>query len=137
MYHLKHFIIKELIPPETYAAEGDASLLHIDERILVTLDQVRDFYGVAVTVNNWHRSGNFKYRGYRPSTCEVGATHSMHRLGQAVDFDVHGRRADQVRAELRQNYQRFPFIRRMEDGVSWVHIDLKETGENGIQLFKV
>jgi len=62
----------------------------------------------------------------------------MHRLGKAVDFDVKGMSAEQVRGVIRMNQVELMRLglTRIESGVNWVHIDLKETGLNHIYEFK-
>ena len=133
---LKHFIIKEFVPPEIWNIEGEQSILHLDEKIIITIEQIREFFNRPITINDWCYGGKFKYRGFRPESCNVGATHSMHRIGKALDFDVQGIVAENVRKEIVKNSFRFPFLKRMEKNVNWVHIDIKETKRKGIYLFK-
>lgn len=137
MYRSIYFLIKELVPPEVYAAEGDRAMVHVDERIVESLDQIRDFFGVPVTVNNWHVGGSFKYRCYRPEGCSIGAQRSMHKMDPcgAADCDVFGIDARKVRVTILANAQKFPHIRRMENSVNWVHIDIKPHDGTGIILF--
>lgn len=132
---MKHFIIKELVPPEVWEAEGERALAHFDERILVSIEQIRSHFNVPVTINNWHLGGQFKYRGYRPQSCNVGAKRSLHRSGGALDFDVRDFTADQVRREIIKRQDKFHYVKRLEDKVNWVHIDIKDTGRKEILLF--
>jgi len=62
----------------------------------------------------------------------------MHRIFKAVDFDVEGMTAEEVRGVIRMNQVELMKLglRRMESGVSWVHIDTKETGLSTIKEFK-
>jgi len=135
----EHFDIREFVPPETWSAYGEHSIKFIDSRILVLLEKIRELCGgKSITANNWHYAGKYRYRGYRPADCKVGALKSMHRLGKAVDFDVKGMSAEQVRGVIRMNQVELMRLglTRIEAGVNWVHIDLKETGLNHIYEFK-
>ena len=82
-----HFTVKELVDPDTFSVLGDSSLWLFKPEALWTLDAIRKFFNAPVLVNNWASGGNFKYRGFRPSNCKVGATNSQHRLGNAFDFN--------------------------------------------------
>jgi len=157
---LKHFLIKEFVPPETWDAEGEQSITHIDERLLITADQIWEHFDslypgkVSMVINNWCYGGKFRYRGYRPPACTEGAKHSMHReidgrLCGAFDADIYVRKsgrsvlmpAESVRQEIVRNRHKFPYLMRMEDGngktdgkedsVTWVHCDIKGAGVMG------
>ena len=59
----------------------------------------------------------------------------MHKFGKALDFDVKDLTAGEVRKEIVKKQKLFPFIKRIEKKVQWIHIDLKETNQEGIYLF--
>jgi hypothetical protein len=137
-YIPKHFKIQELVSSVVYQAEGDAAIVHLHDEILQIADQVREFFNVPVTINNWNSGGQFSYRGYRDSTYQDYRETDPHVMGIAIDLDVQGMDADKVRSEIIYNQAQFPLIYRMEAGVNWVHIDTKGFGEhprNGIYLF--
>jgi hypothetical protein len=137
-------LVKEFVPPETYEAEGDRAILHIDQRVIIALEQIDEFLGVKAVVNNWHLGMHYRYRGYRPASCSIGAPHSMHReinghLCGAIDATWEEKSADYVRSVIVVNQEKFPYIYRMETGIPWVHIDIKGIDEhprNGIKLFR-
>jgi hypothetical protein len=130
---MKHFTKAEFLPK---------CLMHLnvynvlDNRIVETAEQIRNFFGRLVIINNWERGGKYQYRGYRPQHCGIGATYSQHRFGRAIDFDVKGLSADYVRSEIIASQKRFEHITRMEEDVGWVHVDLMYTGVDEIYLFK-
>jgi hypothetical protein len=115
-----HFTWQELMPSAEYAHYW---LILMDDRILMTLDAIRMHYKRPVHVNNWHLGGKFSLRGFRPMTGKVGAKFSQHRFGRAVDFDVDGIPAEQVRNDIRSGL--FPLITCIEADVNWVHIDVR------------
>jgi len=129
----KHIHSEELLPPEW----GNAVVL--DPRLVIVLEKIRELCGGRpMILNTWHSGGSLKYRGYRPKSCTIGATKSMHREGKAADFDIKWMTADAVRAIIRKNAVELHALglRRIESGVSWVHIDLKETGLSTIKEFR-
>lgn len=132
---LRHFVIKEFVPPEVWDAEGENAIARLDPLILITAEQVREFFGAPVTINDWSLGGSLRYRGFRPASCMMGAVRSMHREGKAIDFDVKGHTADYVRKTILKNQNAFPHIRRMGRNVGWVHVDIKDTGKDEIILF--
>ena len=123
-YIPKHFHAYELLPNDLYALHGDNGLYLIDDRILSTLDQIREFVDSPITVNNWKIGGPFSQRGYRndPNT---GAKYSAHRFGRAVDFDIAGITADAFRTKVKSgDYDKvLGYITRMEEGIEWIHMD--------------
>jgi hypothetical protein len=129
MYLSKHFTPVELLPKswlETYGAE--IGMLAIDERILITLDALRDYFAVPITVNNWAKGGAFSFRGLRTPECLQYKPDSQHAFGRAIDFDVQGLSADYVRGVILDGQARWPLITRMEIGTPWIHIDCAGTG---------
>ena len=125
MYTLCNFTGQEFLPPEIWDIEGASGLSHIDDRILQTADQVREFFGVPVTINNWHTNGPFQYRGFRTPNCPLYIAGSMHSCGKAIDLDVQGITAPDVRLKIMANADKFPFIMRLEKNVPGVHLDIK------------
>lgn len=137
-YVPKYFKDYELLPPEVIESAGVNALLLMDERILIALDAVRKLIGFPVIVNNWHSGGSFTQRGFRTEV--IGAKYSQHRYGRAVDFDVQGMTAEQVRNAIAGAWKTstpLQNIRRMEADVSWVHIDCAPVEcSNGPVIFK-
>lgn len=136
-YKCHHFDITELVDPATYQTLGEAAWGLFDPLLLATLDRIRERYGVPMTANNWKIGGPFKFRGFRPSNCTEGAPLSSHRRGQAIDFDVQGKTADEVRADIKANpdHMDFMLITRVELGTNWVHIETSNHPTR-IQWFK-
>jgi len=136
---LKHFQLFEIVDPETYRSKGEAAWDLFNPEALMALDNLREFFGVPITINNWHIGGPFSLRGYRTPerAAELGASHSQHALGNAFDCDIHGLTADQARNGIIENKDNplLQKIMRLEDGVSWVHFDLMSVPDR-IHVFK-
>jgi hypothetical protein len=59
-----------------------------------------------------------------PLVQEKGSVYlSSHLLGKAGDFTIKGMTAEEARQKIRQNAHILPHPIRMEEGVSWLHID--------------
>jgi Peptidase M15 len=138
-YYLpKHFAVVELVPPDIYQVMGEGAIILMDDRILRIADAVRDHFDVPVTINNWKVGGQFSQRGFRTVQQAGGAGHSAHFYGRAIDFDVQGLTADEVRKEILSNSSAgdFPLISGMEMGIPWVHLDCANRySTNGIVQF--
>lgn len=135
-YEPKHFSIKEYVPPDIYNELGDGAIVLLDDRLLRSDDAIREFFGKAVTINNWHLDGRRMFSGYRPPDCRIGARYSQHRFGRASDKIISGISADEARKAILKNRKAFPLIRSMELGVSWLHTDCRPTKSDEIFLFK-
>ena len=141
MYYLpEYFKVEELVPPDLFTIHGYDSLYFLDDRILKTLDMLRDFLETPIIVNDWKNGGLFTQRGYRTAQ-SIGAKYSAHRFGKAVDFDVKKLSSDQFRKMVQKGEldSCLKYITRIEDNVSWNHIDCmglpREPGEK-IIFFK-
>lgn len=127
MYKPKHFQWHEFMPkPKDKAQEALYKriwLWVIDSRIFMLADQIREYYGVPVTINNWFWGGQFSLRGWRPFDCLIGALLSMHKFGRAFDFDVKGISPAQVRKDALAG--KFPLVTAIEVDISWNHFDVR------------
>ena len=57
--------------------------------------------------------------------------------GTAVDFDVQGMSAEEVRKWIERNKVLLPYPIRLEEGVNWVHLDMRNDGSKGrVTCFK-
>lgn len=114
------FAWHELMPSEKYKPYW---LYLMDMRLLITLDAMRMYYGVPITVNDWYWGGQYSLSGLRPMNTDVGAKFSMHKFGLAFDAKVKGVDAEKVRNDIRAG--NFPLITCIEKDVSWNHCDFR------------
>jgi uncharacterized protein YcbK (DUF882 family) len=140
MYQPKYFKSYELLPPDIYQKHGDNGLYFMDDRILWTLDRLRETLKQSIVVNTWKQGGKFSQRGYRNDPA-VGAPYSLHRFGRAVDFDFVGMTAAHFREMAKEGS--FPgelqHITRIEENVNWIHMDcagLPRVAGQEIDFFK-
>jgi hypothetical protein len=100
-----------------------------DIRVLETLLFIRKELGRPITINNWSTGGRFDERGIRCHLCDLVSSKSMtylspHVIGKGLDFDVAGMTAEEVRQWLESNAKSLLHPIRVEDGKSWVHLDV-------------
>ncbi len=119
-YTPRYFKWHEFMPSAEYERLW---LWLIDDRILRTMDAIREHYGKPVTINNWFWGGQYKERGLRSMTTTTGAKYSQHKFGRAVDFHIVGIPAETIRNDIRKGL--FPLITCIEKDVNWVHIDVR------------
>ena len=55
---------------------------------------------------------------------------SAHTMGKAVDFDVEGMTADEVRGWLAEHGAYLPYPIRVENDVNWLHMDVFQNKDN-------
>lgn len=124
MYLPKHFQAYELVPPAIYQNRGEKSFELIDERVLITLDTLRETFGPC-TINDWYWGGSFEQSGLRtPDAPEYSPT-SQHSFGRAMDCKFKEITAAEARARVIEHRLLFPYITFMENDVSWFHFDVR------------
>lgn len=135
---MKHFKTQELVGKQAYQLHGERAIRFLDEKLLTCLSIIREQLNRPITVNNWHIGGLFEQRGLRDNTQEIVRAKTMqgklylsaHVLGKAVDFDVKGMSAQEVREWIIDNEDLFPCKIRLEKGVDWVHLDVISEQKN-------
>lgn len=138
-YKCEWFEIHELVPPELISLPEDYLWELFDEKILVVLDRLRIALGRPITVNNWKSGGQYKFSGFRPKNCKIGAKKSGHKLGKSVDIKVKGMTPAEVLSFIQSRYNEFPEITEIEDikfTPTWLHISCRHTGLNHLKIIK-
>lgn len=128
----QYFSIKELVGKRTYKKYGERAWRFLDYRLLYALLIIREGIDRSITVNNWSFGGKRQQRGLRTIVQQMIKNYfyknklylSAHLFGKAVDFDVKGMTSQEVRDWIVSNERLFPFKIRLEDKVSWVHLDV-------------
>ena len=137
MYKPKHFALHELVDPQIYEIIGENAWKLLNEGALKTLDQLRDKFG-ALYVNTWYRGGSYKESGLRRANTNTGSSRSQHRVGCAFDCKFKNADIEEVYQYILENQQDFPYIKRIENisaTPTWLHFDVKETGQSEIYVF--
>lgn len=131
MYVSKYFKNEELLPRDV------TDISKIDEKLLMTIDEIRELLGVPCTINNWKSGGNREWCGLRTNRCTIGAVHSQHRLGKAADLHPVGMTADAARIILKKaiSQGKLKYLGGVELNVSWVHVDVRPRINNKVKYF--
>ena len=139
-----YFKIEEIACPHVYKKLGQAAWSIFDSRLLITIETLRQRINKPIFINNWQNGGEFSQRGFRCLQCDLvkkaiadnNLYISPHMTGQAVDFDVEGLEAEEVRLWIYKNKNIWPYPIRLESGVSWVHLDTRENEADKVYIFK-
>ena len=128
MYIPKFFKAYELVPPEIYELRKEKCFELIDVRVLITLDDLRRFFGPCI-VNDWHWGGHFEQSGLRTIDAPEFSPTSQHTFGRAMDCKFEETSADKIRQFVIENRAFFPHITFLEDDVDWFHFDVRNTDQ--------
>lgn len=134
MYICQNFDISELVPEKIYSQYGQEAWELLDDRLLITIDAVSDFFGSCV-INDYMSGGRRQWSGLRTSDCPWYTQRSQHNFGRAVDLVFADITAEKAREKILKHREKlFPFITSMELNVSWVHIDVRN--HKALKLFE-
>lgn len=141
MYKCKYFKIHELVDQKTYENTPEWKLwLLFDDRLLKTIDFIREALGQPITINNWKWGGDRQWSGYRPPNTPYYSQFSQHSLGRAVDMVFSNISAQEVRDKLKDliNNGKLDHIAlsftfeesksyrdTKRDALKWCHLDLR------------
>lgn len=142
----KYFSLYELVGRRTYNKYGVRGWRFLDYRLLYALLIIREGIGKPITVNDWiYDGGKRQQRGLRTIIQQMIKNYfyknrlylSAHLFGKAVDFDVKDMTAQEVRDWIVANADKFPFKIRLEDKVTWIHLDvIYEEKNSHVYLFQ-
>lgn len=147
----KYFETHELVGPHTHKKHGRRAWKFFSTDLLHALLIVREGIGKPITINNWYWGGKFSQRGLRSNLQNLVRQMflsfklylSGHVLGEAVDFDVEGMTAEEVRQWIIDHEYLFPMQIRLEHKkngkpIKWTHMDVIQEEHNPqVYLFNV
>lgn len=142
-YYPRYFELYELLPPEVFTYDDmiakekhlQKGWKYLTHELLITIDVVREIIGYPLICNTWYQDGNRRYCGWRPRNCLIGAAFSQHKEGNAVDLICPNMTAEQMRQRIKENQDKLPYPIRIEDKVSWLHLDLKDIDYKGEKIY--
>ena len=135
----KNFSLKEFVPSDMYALHGDKCIHLIDDRIIKIAQILRDEFGVMVA-NTWSNfsapnESEINYRGWRPWDHD-SAEFSAHKFGRAIDLISPKRDTQEMRQHIIDHHkEKFSLIRRIENKVNWLHLDVANTMTDDLVVF--
>jgi len=127
-----YFALEELVCPHVFEKYKIRAWMFLDQRLLTTIDTIRDRLGHSIYVNDWVMGGTYDERGLRCLRCDlvkakiqVGEIYmSAHCFGKALDFSVSGLNAEEVRLWIVARAGWWPYPIRLEKDVDWIHLDV-------------
>lgn len=124
----KTFRIEELVPPSIFNDRGELAWELIDEKLIITIDQIKkDFPNGTMTINDWVWGGQYHHSGIRDITSPDYKKYSMHSWGKAADIKFSKYSVEEVRQYVVNNPDKYPYVKGIEDfpGMSWLHVDVR------------
>ena len=131
----KHFKIHELVPKKMYEKYGEKAWRYVDVRLIESIDKLKEHFNLGtMTINNYFWGGSREWSGIRTPDSNYYSYGSQHSYANALDIVFSEYSAEEVRNYIIYNPHEFPYIKGLELGVSWVHLDVRN--EDEIVFFK-
>lgn len=132
----EYFDIEEIVCKDVYEKYGQIAWYFFDQRLLATMLVLRKRLNKGIYINRWKEGGPDSQGGFRCIQCAIVQKAiadktlyvSAHMTGQGWDFDVEGLHAAEVREFIIKNKTIWPYPIRLEDRVSWCHLDTRNDG---------
>lgn len=132
----KYFKITELVDKETYSIRGELAWELIDNHLIITIDKLKEkFSKGTITINSWMWNGDREWSGLRTTKSPDYSKYSQHTFGRAIDCIFSDYTTKEVREYIINNKEEFPFVKGIEIA-SWLHIDVRNTIDEEVKIFK-
>lgn len=128
----EYFDIKELVCNHIYSRFGSQAWMFLSTQLLHTLLVLRtEIVKLPMVVN----TSTLKQRGMRCNMCNIVKSKtspyiSAHVTGNGVDFTCASKTAEEIRQLIKSNQDKLPYNIRLEEGVTWVHIDVYDSNSS-------
>lgn len=136
---LSYFKIEELVSPEIYEILGDASWRLIPQKVLSSLNSLREAFGSPLLVNNWKTGGMYRYSGIRPLGCSEGAKMSVHKLVHPTKtcFDVKTPQLNRLVELVMKDYAKYGISRIENPDITktWLHLEFSTEKVDRLVVF--
>jgi len=130
----KSFKIHEFVPKHIFDKFGEKAWRFINPKLIKTFDTIKErFPNGSVTINNYYWGGNRHWSGLRTPTSPHYSETSIHSLGGAGDAVFSDYTAEEVRQDIIDNPEVYPYVKGIEMEISWLHVDVRN--EDEISLF--
>lgn len=135
----KYFKLSELVCPHTLSVHGAAAWRFLNTEALRVLMILRvKVLGVPLVCN----VGSHTQRGFRCNLCQLvkdattnGKLYLTPHNGNGFDLTSSRMDAETMRKRIEAAADEFPVPVRVEDGVSWLHIDVVDNGK-GVKVYR-
>ena len=132
----KYFKIQEFVDEPTYKRWGENAWNFLNTQLLeVILILRKDILKVPLVCNDWCYGGKNTQRGLRTNLSYLVKEKTdkniiyltQHGMGTAVDLVSSKMSAADMRKLIKANASKLPCSIRVEDDVTWLHIDVMQT----------
>lgn len=138
-----NFDIRELVCPHCYDKFKDNAWQFLSTELLSILYTLRyQIFKKPITINDWHKGGNFSQRGLRCNMCDEVKNKttiylSAHCLGKAIDFNVKDMTSNNVNITIKDCTNQFRYPIRLETNTNgWTHIDVYQPYGSNVSLIE-
>ncbi len=122
----KYFKIHELVPKKMFEEYGESAWKYVDPRLIESIDKLKEHFNLGtMTINNYFWGGNREWSGIRTPDSPYYSYGSQHSYGNAFDIVFSNYTTEEARNYIIDNPDKFPYIKGMELGVDWLHIDVR------------
>lgn len=122
----KYFEVHELVPEKLYKERGERCWRYVPKELIMSIDTLKErFPNGSMTINNYYWGGNRNWSGLRTPDSPYFSPTSMHAFFQAVDAVFSAYDVEEVRQDILDNPEVYPYIKGLEIGISWLHIDVR------------
>ena len=123
-----YFQIHELVPQALFETVHEDLLWNmIDDKLIDTIDAIKKKFPLgSMTINNYYWGGDRGWSGVRTKESPWYSDKSQHTLGKAIDAIFSEYPTDDVRQYILDNPEEFPYVKGIELGVSWLHVDVRD-----------
>ena len=131
----KYFKLHELVPRKMYEEYGEKAWRYVDTRLIETIDTLKEHFNLGtMTINNYYWGKSREWSGIRTPDSPYYKYGSQHSYANALDIVFSHYTAEEVRRYIIDNPHIFKYVKGLELGVSWVHLDTRN--EDLITLFR-
>ena len=126
----KYFKIHELVSRDLYMLKGEGAWRYVDTNLIQAIDTIKErFPKGTMTINNYEWNGSRQWSGLRTPDSPYFSLTSMHSFMMAIDAIFSDYTAEEVRQDILNNPSAYPTIKGLELGITWLHIDTRNTDE--------
>ena len=130
----KYFKIHEFVPKKMHKRYGQKAWRYVPAALIELADALKEeFKHGRITINNYMWGGSREWSGIRTPESPWYSYGSQHSFGNAIDMKFSDYGADEVRKWILDNIDKFPMIKGLEIGTTWVHADIRN--EDTVILF--
>ena len=128
MIKSKYFKIHELVPKKMYTRYGEDAWRYVDIRLIESIDLLKEkFSKGTMTINNYYWGGSRSWSGIRTPESKYYNYGSQHSFANAFDIVFSEYQVEEIRHYIMANRELFPHVNGLELGVSWLHIDIRNS----------